>query len=46
MSFQEFDEIEEQTPNEHNKWWWIIKLIVTILTSILTALGVQSCVLS
>jgi len=43
MSFREFDEVEEQLPNDRNKWWWILKLIVTILTSILTALGVQSC---
>ena len=43
MSFQEFDELEEQWPNKHNKWWWILKLLTTILTAIATVFGVQSC---
>ena len=44
MSFKEFDEIEEQKPTRENKWWWVLKLITTILTAILTTLGVTSCV--
>ena len=44
MSFREFDEIEEQMPNQQNKWWWILKLITTVLTAIVTTLGVTSCV--
>ena len=44
MSWKEFDEIEEQMPDKHNKWWWVLKLITTVLTAILTTLGVSSCV--
>ena len=43
MSFKEFDEIEEQKPNQQNKWWWVLKLVTTVLTAILTTLGVASC---
>lgn len=46
MSFKEFDELEEQYPNDHNKWWWLLKLISTVLTALLTALGVSSCAAS
>ena len=46
MSWKEFDELEEFEPNKRNKWWWILKLITTILTAILTTLGVSSCVAS
>ena len=45
MSFQEFDEIEEMQPNKRNKWWWLLKLVTTILTAIATVFGVQSCAL-
>ena len=44
MSWAEFDELEECFPNKHNKWWWILKLITTVLTAILTTLGVSSCI--
>ena len=43
MSFKEFDEIEEQKPTRENKWWWVLKLVTTVLTAILTTLGVASC---
>ena len=43
MSFTEFDEIEEYPLTQRNKWWWILKLLTTILTSILTVLGMASC---
>lgn len=43
MSFQEFDELEEQEITPRNRWWWLLKLIVNILVSILTAFGVSSC---
>ena len=43
MSFQEFDEIEEMQPNKRNKWWWLLKLVTTILTAVATVFGVQSC---
>ena len=43
MSLKEFDELDELEPNKRNKWWWILKLIITILTSILTALTTASC---
>ena len=44
MSLNEFDKLEEESPNKHNKWWWVLKLLSTVLTALLTALGVQSCV--
>ncbi|MEE1080172.1 MAG: smalltalk protein [Bacteroidales bacterium] len=43
MSLNEFDKLEEEWPNKHNKWWWVLKLLSTVLTALLTALGVQSC---
>ena len=43
MSFQEFDELEELELTKKNKWWWLLKLLITILTSVLTAFGVASC---
>ena len=43
MSLREFDEIEEMQPNRHNKWWWLLKLVTTILTAVATVFGVQSC---
>lgn len=44
MSLREFDEIEEMQPNKRNKWWWLLKLVTTILTAIATVFGVTSCV--
>lgn len=44
MSLREFDELEEQKLTRENKWWWILKLITTVLTAVLTTLGVTSCV--
>ena len=44
MSWKEFDELEEMEMTPRNKWWWLLKLIVTILTSILTCFGVTSCI--
>ena len=43
MSWKEFDELEEMEMTPRNKWWWLLKLIVNILVSILTAFGVSSC---
>ena len=44
MSLNEFDKLEEELPNKKNKWWWVLNLLSTVLTALLTALGVQSCV--
>ncbi len=43
MSWKEFDELDELQPTPRNKWWWLLKLLITILTSVLTAFGVASC---
>lgn len=43
MSVSEFDEIEEYPITKRNKWWWLIKLLTTILTAVATVFGMQSC---
>jgi len=46
MSLTEFDEMEEYTPNKKNKWWWVLKLLTTILTAMATVFGLQSCAIA
>jgi len=43
MSVLEFDELEEQKPNKKNRWWWVLKLLTTILTAMATVFGLESC---
>lgn len=45
MSKEEFAEIEndDDVPQKYKWVYWLIKMVVTILTALLTALGVSSC---